>query len=388
MAFFSKQMEQRNQGLWVTPARKVPKVRRKLQKPPSKLQSNAGYRFSSSASTTTSTSTARDPADNKPRPQAQASPSSTSRESTQAVSCRREGRLYEQEQPSEFFRRPRPRADIVPELANLHISNRQPHASPGSDSTNNPSTPKMRRRAKTPILSIGQLEEVPRPTNTPSKTSSVDLIAEQYQAVLEYRHSYSSVYSDQSVECPLSTAVSDAAEPVTLRRQRSSGYLRDDARNGDSPRMAELASVSPMSDDGTLVSFQDKTVYFKPISFSPEEPKSPPRPLSGRTTTDDNLSLQICLDLLTRELSSAMPGQPCRSSTATSALQIWVMIEAYERLRDQMAELSNTNKQARAMEMMFDMWLRALYSVHDSMTRAGRAHGHDDVAELESEALD
>lgn len=385
MAFFNKQMEQRNQGLLATPAGKLPKQRRKLQKPPSKLGTNAAYRFSSSAPTMTSTSTARDPAANKPRPQAQALPSPTPREGRQAVSCRREGRLYEQEQPLEYFRRPKPKADIVPELAHLHISNRQPHASPGSDSTN-PSTPKMRRRAKTPVLSIGQLEELPRSTNTPGKTSSVDLIAEQYQAVLEYRHS--PVYSDQSVEHPLSTAVSDAAEPVTRRRQRSSGYLQDEAPNASSPRMAELASVSPMSDDGTLVSFQDETVYFKPISFSPEEPEPPLRPLSGRTTTDDNLSLQICLDLLTRELSSAMPSQPCRSSTATSALQIWVMIEAYERLRDQMAELSSTNEQARAMEMMFDMWLRALYSVHDSMAGAGRAHGYEDAAELESEALD
>jgi len=242
----------------------------------------------------------------------------------------------------------------------------------------------MRRRAKTPILSIGQLEDL-RPRNAHSRTSSVDLIAEQYRAVLESRRS--SVYSNES-EPELSTGPSDYDTPVTLRRQRRSVNLREETLVGDSPRSTYGVNPSPMSDDGTLVSFQDEAVYFKPISFSPDEPQSPVQPLSRRNTADDNLSLQICLDLLTRELTSAVAGRPSRSSTSTSALQIWVMIEAYEKLRDQMAELSRDNEQARAMEMMFDMWLRALYSVHESMVARERSGNADYGAALGTEDLD
>jgi hypothetical protein len=224
----------------------------------------------------------------------------------------------------------------------------------------------MRRRAKTPIFSVGQLEVMPRPPNTLGRTSSVDLIAEQYKAVLESQRY--SVYSDDS-EPALSPGDSDTDEPVTLRRRRSSGYLQNEAPLGDeysTTRMVELPNPSPTSDDGTLVSFQDEgTVYFKPVSFSPEPEESslpsPSRiPLSRPTSSaEDNVSLQICLDLLTRELSSAIAGRPCPSPKD-------------ERLRDQMAELSHRNEQARSMEMMFDMWLRALYSIHDTMAAGAR----------------
>lgn len=174
-----------------------------------------------------------------------------------------------------------------------------------------------------------------------------------------------------------------------MQRPDSLGYLQDETLIGTPTGMIQLSHPSSTSDDGTLVSFQDETVYFKPVSFSPG-PESPRPPLSRQTTTDttdDNVSLQICLDLLTRELSSAFAGRPCGSSAGTSALQIWVMIEAYERLRDQMAELSQGNEQARSMEMMFDMWLRALYKIHDTMTGVP-AGANDYGADLGTEELD
>ena len=64
------------------------------------------------------------------------------------------------------------------------------------------------------------------------------------------------------------------------------------------------------------------------------------------------------------------------------------MIEAYERLRDQMAELSHSNEEARSMEMMFDMWLRALYAIHDSMTGNQGVVRDGYGAELGTEELD
>ncbi|SPQ27025.1 d4be1734-70ec-4bbb-8220-0be42932db58 [Thermothielavioides terrestris] len=260
----------------------------------------------------------------------------------------------------------------------------------------------MRRRPKTPILSITPPEDGPRAGNVLGRTSSVDLIAEQYRALLESRPS--SVYSDAYSEPALSPQGSDRDhdEPLTLKpRSSSSVYLPGETRTGTTSQRAtvELPDPSPTSDDGTLVSFQDETVYFKPISFSPR-PESPLLPPSlarhscaaaaSAASADGNVSLQICLDLLTRELSSAMAGRPSCASATTSALQVWAMIEAYERLRDQVVEDSrggNAQQQATSMEMMFDVWLRALYSIHDSLAGAARREGNDDEAELGPDEL-
>jgi len=249
----------------------------------------------------------------------------------------------------------------------------------------------MTRRAKTPIFSIGQLDTIPRPGNALAKTSSVELIAEQYRALLESRDS---IYSDSHSEPPPSRNGEDAAAP--LRRQQSSDEL-DIATPIHAPnhslrhqQPAHALGSSPTSDDGTLVSFEEETVYFKPVSFSPE-PLSPPaqhefdeyqRPFpSPSPPAAENLSLQICLDLLTRDLSSALANRPGRNASETSALQVWVMIEAYERLRDQLAD-----RGAEGLGVMLDMWLRALYSVHDALT--GRSESESDYDDMGVEELD
>ncbi|KAL2136077.1 hypothetical protein VTI74DRAFT_5483 [Chaetomium olivicolor] len=219
------------------------------------------------------------------------------------------------------------------------------------------------------------------------RTSSVDLIAEQYRAVLESRRS--STYFDTHLEPPIpSYDVENESRLLEMvNRQRNSGSYHYDGTPMHPPvNTTDSAKPSPTSDDGTLVSFQDDTVYFKPLSLSPEPESSSARPFSAQSFADDNVSLQICLDLLTRDLSSAIGGR--RQSMGTSALQVWVMIEAYEKLRDQMAELSQSNEQARAMEMMFDMWLRALYSVHESLTGEGKTRNNDDGATLGGKELD
>jgi hypothetical protein len=165
--------------------------------------------------------------------------------------------------------------------------------------------------------------------------------------------------------------------------------------------------TSPTSDDGTLVSFEEETVYFKPVSFSPE-PRSPTHGYSssyGSNSTStstgtgtgnnpfaspDNLSLQICLDLLTRELSSAVADRRqgttgrTRPGSEISALQVWLMIEAFERLRDQVAEMRLAVGGATGVEVMFDTWLRALYTIHDSLAEEG-IRGGAGLGEAEAE---
>lgn len=373
-------MEQRKDRILATSlAKSGPKPRRKLRKTFSlKQQSNSTSSSPKQAATPTNKATATPPPRPPPAPSG----------NRQDEPIRREGRFYQRDPPFEPLERLGNRAYIVPEFSHLITRDPPPQSSSGSDSST-PSTTRMRRRAKTPIFSIGQLEDIPRPGNGLGRTSSVDLIAEQYRAVLESRHS--SVYSNDPSEPALLPPHDDGdgEGPPLMQRPDSLGYLQDETLIGTPTGMTQLSHPSATSDDGTLVSFQDETVYFKPVSFSPG-PESPLPPLSRQTTTDttdDNVSLQICLDLLTRELSSAFAGRPCGSSAGTSALQIWVMIEAYERLRDQMAELSQGNEQARSMEMMFDMWLRALYKIHDTMTGVP-AGANDYGADLGTEELD
>ncbi|KAK4111318.1 hypothetical protein N656DRAFT_712085 [Canariomyces notabilis] len=246
----------------------------------------------------------------------------------------------------------------------------------------------MRRRAKTPIFSIGQLEDIPRPSNALGRTSSVDLIADQYRALLDYR---ASVHSDAISEPSLSLDEGESDEALIDRRRRSSASLPPETPICAPMRNRDFAQRSTTSDDdGTLVAFEEETVYFKPVSFSPE----PTLPLarlpsySSCTSADDNLSLQICLDLLTRDLSSALEGRPGKSCPDPSALQVWVMIEAYERLRDQILERRPASKESRSLEMMFDMWLRSLYAIHDSLTGNGARSESDYGAELGTEELD
>ncbi|KAL2176151.1 uncharacterized protein P884DRAFT_300835 [Thermothelomyces heterothallicus CBS 202.75] len=273
----------------------------------------------------------------------------------------------------------------------------------------------MRRYAANPGLSVSPPKDVRRPTHFLSRTSSVDLIAEQYRAVLESRHA--SVHSggeEEKEEEGWEPALSSGGDNDDSTGSRC--FLSHEVTFEDPSRMvAEFPDPSPASEDGTLVSFRGDTVYFKPVSFSPVpspvpapapnsnydpepeaeaeielkpelEPEWPhaaaadPHPRSREKSPENNVSLQICLDLLTRELSSAMPaaghcpgGRSSAPDAGMSALQVWVMIEAYERLRDHMAELSSSNEQARSMERMFDMWLRALYSIHDAMAEKAKA---------------
>lgn len=190
--------------------------------------------------------------------------------------------------------------------------------------------------------------------------------------------------------------------------------------------------------------FEEDAIYFKPaftmegLSPIPEDescysPLDSPRlemggagPGAQDDGDDATLSLQICVDLLGKELASALDQRrqteetsgsgeggddddgrgnslgkaagateaaATEAKTPTSPLQVWLMIEAYERLRDQVATEAKTNNlspgEAQSLEAMFDMWLRALYRVHEGITRAGTpwAGACDVPDEREVEAL-
>ncbi|KAI5922888.1 hypothetical protein F4810DRAFT_671896 [Camillea tinctor] len=251
----------------------------------------------------------------------------------------------------------------------------------------------MRRYAKTPVFRIGQLECPPgRDHNTVTKVSSVELIAESYRALLESR----CTTPDEPALLPsplrMEESFNDNADlpEIGYGHGHSDAPVRPEEKVPDTPPMTE----SPRSDDGTLVAFEEDAIYFKPVSFSTDPrlaPHSdfrqlelPPSPVK----TPDSPGLQICLDLLTRELSSAAAGSLQRPGTETSALQIWVMIEAYEKLRDQVREMQLGKDQKGAMEAMLDMWLKALYDIHDKMTGHDARISESDYGDLDSEDLD
>ncbi|KAJ3555850.1 hypothetical protein NPX13_g10270 [Xylaria arbuscula] len=81
-----------------------------------------------------------------------------------------------------------------------------------------------------------------------------------------------------------------------------------------------------------------------------------------------NSDLHSSLDLLTKELSSVLHRSPTQHDTDTSALQIWIMIEAYENLRNQILRRHEGDDQYAPLQMVFDTWLKALRSIHDDMT--------------------
>lgn len=256
-----------------------------------------------------------------------------------------------------------PPADIIPELSHLGQGDAR---SRGSDSTVPcAASTARRRRAKTPVSFIGQLEgllQEEEDFHAPRGTSSVELLAEQYRALLKSRMSIlKSRQGERDVD-------------------ETRHGTRDEEESSSMENRPGSPLGSPTSEDETLVSFDEETVYFKPVSFSPEPP-SPAQnygfPNLATSATPRNLSLQICLDLLTRELSSAATEGPQRSGTEAAALQIWVMIEAYEKLRDQLHESRLGPDEALPLEMMFDMWLRALYTIHDSLMTDARTSESD-----------
>ncbi|KAI3324410.1 hypothetical protein HD806DRAFT_522195 [Xylariaceae sp. AK1471] len=283
----------------------------------------------------------------------------------------RDGRSSRQSNSGKDSERP---SSVVPEFAHLAINDEKPAppqertiSSPGR---NGPSHQMTRRYAKTPVSHIGQLETPPllNTQGTSQDIPSIESIAESYRVLLESRCSFMS-----------ETTIEKAA----IAEKQNESFIAQDPSALPPPLepVVELPEPpfmrgSPRSDDGTLVAFEEDSIYFKhaPVSSIPSSPswsdyETASPGLERKTVTpSDSPDLQICLDLLTRKLSSVVNGSPARINADTSALQIWVMIEAYEKLRDQVLETHEGGVNDGPLKTMFDTWLKALHSIHDGMT--------------------
>lgn len=311
--------------------------------------------------------------------------------------------------------------NLIPEFAHLAITSSpkipdQHNKSaeelpplPSPHSTLSSSSSAMRRYAKTPVTRIGQLEGESSPTRLGHKATDVELIAEQYRALLD-AHSYEDLHAD-----PLMNEQQEADEWHDARtRQNSLDTIRS-AVSRRSPLPPPLppprqltppglgldldAEGSPTS-DGTLVDFEEDAIYFKP-AFSPEALSPIPEdedfsPLSSPLPPrSDALSLQITMELLTKELAGSLRrNRPRRGGAATNVppLQTWLMIEAYEKLRDQVLDMHLPVEEAHALQDVFDVWLRALYRVHEGLAEADAkmvyVPGEGEVEALQTVDLD
>lgn len=301
----------------------------------------------------------------------------------------------------------------------------------------------MRRHAKTPIFSIEQMERTNQikaeavAARRLERIASVEVIAEQYRALLDRSPS---IYTQKSRKLLRpATPPPPMPERLDMGRRAVSEHVALQLRpkrpdtpltppGARSPTLstkepAKTAPESPKSRSFTLQSSHSKAPSFSGSSVSGSS--SPTSVWSRRDSESGsdisvpsptraspapgNLSLQICLDLLTRDLSSALtknsrgdhdPCQrrPWRQESETSALQIWVMIEAYERLRDRLAAGEGAGAEMvpeskKAMEASLDMWLRSLYTIHDTLNGshspgASVRYSMSDYDEAEVRALD
>lgn len=281
--------------------------------------------------------------------------------------------------------------NIIPELAHLNLSNNESRNSSETISTNGPSTPSTtssasatRRQAKTPVTHIGQLEAIKAHELALAGNSvSIDEIAASYRALLNSRNSIlqerfmTPFQSFDEVPSDLGARAWEIRPATPIET-----FL-------DLPPTSKHNAPSPTSSDGTFVGYEEDVVYIKPVpmatkstSLQPVEVRDNLRNTrSMASILPEDPTVQIMFDLLAKELSAAASGNMARPGTETSALQIWVMIEAYEKLQDKVADMGLESSQSEAVQTMFSTWLKALYTIHDGMTGNDGQHSESDYGE-------
>ncbi|KAI0864032.1 hypothetical protein F4860DRAFT_27688 [Xylaria cubensis] len=277
----------------------------------------------------------------------------------------RDGRRSRQSENEKV--RERPASMVVPEFAHLAVSPTPSQEKTPSPSIKSSPAQPTRRYAKTPVLHIGQLETHPllRTQGVSQDVPTIESIAESYRALLESRASFVN-------EAPFEHA-------VTVEKHSECFSPQDPALVP--PPLEPVAEMPEppirgpsRSDDGTLVEEDPADFKHAYISSIPSTPswasyEATPLGLERKAAIPSRgPDLQTCLDLLTRELSSAVNRSPAQPNADASALQVWVMIEAYEKLRDQVLRTHEGGVEESPLRATFDMWLKALHSIHDGMT--------------------
>jgi len=235
------------------------------------------------------------------------------------------------------------------------------------------------------------------------KRASVELIAEQYRAMLDYKDRLEEGYGydeeeaeEEEVPPPVPrkddemdtdlpmlepTIYGSAPTPSKVSRKGSPTYsTRSNPEvTIEAPVPVDPPTHSPQS-DGTLVGFEEDVIYFKPVSFGPSPPVSPghknlslPPPNMSQErprSKKGNRQLDIGMDLLNSELTSTLArgSRHNKSEDRLSDLQLSIMIDAYENLRERTKNMDNLGSADRAnVSQMFDSWVGTLHSIRGSL---------------------
>lgn len=173
--------------------------------------------------------------------------------------------------------------------------------------------------------------------------------------------------------------------------------------------VVDSGDMSPQS-DCTLVSFEEDVIYFKPISLGPSPPSSPslePKSLKSfmtepvseldlelmrersphrrrgspegrgtppRSSKKGSRQLDMSLDLLHGELSSSLARGGCprhHEEDRLSDLQLTIMIDAYENLRERTRKMDLPDTDRENMGRMFESWVSTLHNIRGSLTTRG-----------------
>jgi len=221
-----------------------------------------------------------------------------------------------------------------------------------------------RTRAKTPVFRVGQLEA--------KLPYDAQVLAEGYQALLPAR------LLSPFVEVP-EGQIPEILNTRSIRKIKSHSSLRS--------LMKRHSRDGSMSDTETLVG----STPTSPLSPSyPDFKKHDPFDkhvieefdLSKDTTSsfDNDMALQMCMDLLTNELSTVLVGETVERRQS-SGLQILLMIESYEKvqqhLRQEKLNPQTTTKNVQDVEKILEYWLQVLYAVYDRSYEQ-EVHGNEE----------
>jgi hypothetical protein len=246
----------------------------------------------------------------------------------------------------------------------------------------------LRRRCKTPVLFVGQLESRSRGHlhNDPTKC-----LAEEYRAELPPR-----VFTP-SIEPQIQQAKSPRRRLRKIKCQLSLRDLIKEHANSFSHSDCETLCGSESPGSATSPTSPTKSYFeVKQLKLVDKPPRRMFTPnLQVPPGLDDNIALQMVSELLTNELCSALfKHHPREKGDRASSLQILLMIEAYENLQQQVRREGYDSHlvgrpgdgHVEAVDGILDHWLDVLYAMYDrSQQEKGGCEKIEEVEEIEEE---
>jgi len=243
----------------------------------------------------------------------------------------------------------------------------------------------LRSRPKTPVRRIGQLEGHPEKSGVLAGEYRLPLVSRTCAPIqdppappLKPRHTIRKIGRQDCLRkpsldsdfVPTSPSISDSETLVGSDVSPSMGTRRLSLNSVDSSSSSSSSSASSPRSYHSALSDIKLGRDHRDSRWENCELKT----LDAKMQR--SIEMQICLDLLKQGLSSTL--LPNDSTTSTSALQLWLMIEAYESMKYRLKQELTLRKLGPAdtggvisptytFEVL-DHWLEALYSLYNIAT--------------------